>query len=485
MRGKIANTIFFRGVLPAFVLLLFIGCSKTESVSDKVTVTLTSANREDNKVSIKGLFNIWERSELNAKDREGVIHIEKRTKVPELLYLSTPTSIENLWCYLEPGDSLNIHVGDDGAVFTGHSIAVEQNILLQQIKKERAKIWENRNNQVINNRSKKSVTIIKKPVVPTYNDIDERTAQFIADFKKRVPNHSAAFMRFVEIDQKYYRIQNEIGLKIRQTQTYEKYSENELKLLEETLVDSNIDEAIYSGYYRRVLNAYIDYLRIHDPKQLLGNGKEYILNEIRLADYVENQFVKDYIVTGNLYSLVFQEGSNPEYIEAIENYGGQWKEFLLEQVQSAEGNAEYSATEWNEFPEFQAVNVHGDSIRLSDYHGKWIYLEIWTTWSGPSNLEVPYFDELEDRLQDYPVEFIRVSVDNVDDQQKWTNYVQKYKPKGTHLFCAKKQKLYSELGVTAVPHFSIINPEGKLVYNNVLRPSSGIPERLLKALVSE
>uniref|UniRef100_UPI0032176A3E TlpA family protein disulfide reductase n=1 Tax=uncultured Draconibacterium sp. TaxID=1573823 RepID=UPI0032176A3E len=481
MRGKIANTIFSQGVLPALLLLLFIGCSKTEPVSDKITVTLTSANREDNKVGIKGLFNLWERSELNAKDREGVIHIEKTTKVPELLYLSTPASTEYLWCYLEPGDSIHIHVDGDHVVFSGDTLVVAQNELLQQIREERSKIRKKRTELD----SFKAESGKEEPVVLTYLGIYTGTGGLIADFKSKFPNHSSAFIRFIEIDNKYYRIQNEIGLKIRQTQTYEKYSENELKLLEETLEDSTIDEAIYSGYYRRVLNAYIDYLRINDPKHLLGNGKEYILNEIRLADYVENPFIKDYIVSGNLLSLVFQEDSNPEYIEAIENYGGQWKEFLLEQVQSAVRNAEYATTECSEFPEFQAINVYGDSTRLSDYLGKWIYLEVWTTWSGPSSLEVPYFDELENRLQDYPVEFIRVSVDNVEDQQKWTNYVLKYKPKGTHLFCDKKQKLYSELGVTAVPHFSIINPEGKLVYNNVLRPSSGITERLLKALVSE
>ncbi len=472
-------------VILAFLLLITVACSKTETHSDKITVSISSENREDNKVNIKGLFNIWERSELDAKDGSGMILIEKETQVPELLYLSTPTSIEYLWCYLESGDSINIHVVGDHVVFSGNSLVVEQNNLLQQIREERMRLRENKKELTLSNSENVNDSITEKHEVHTYSDIYKNTGRLIDDFKKRVTDYSIAFMRFIEIDQKYYRIQNELNLKIRQSQTYQNFSENELKILHETIEDSKIDEAIYSSYFRRILKTYVDYLRIHDPKQLLGDGKEYILNEVRLADYVENPFIRNYIVTGNLLSLVFQENSNAEFIEAVENYGGQWKDFLLQQVQTAEANSEDSVTPDREFPDFNAVDVYGDSTSLSEYYGKWIYLEVWTTWSGQSNLEVQYFNELENRLQNYPVEFICVSVDNIRDKQKWSDFVLKYKLGGTHLFCAHKKKLYSELGVTAVPHFAIIDPEGKLVYNKAPRPSSGIPERLLKALAGE
>ncbi|WP_430815142.1 hypothetical protein [Carboxylicivirga sp. RSCT41] len=39
-----------------------------------------------------------------------------------------------------------------------------------------------------------------------------------------------------------------------------------------------------------------------------------------------------------------------------------------------------------------------------------------------------------------------------------------------------------QLALTGVPHFAIINPDGKLIINNAPKPSSGIPERLLKAM---
>lgn len=50
--------------------------------------------------------------------------------------------------------------------------------------------------------------------------------------------------------------------------------------------------------------------------------------------------------------------------------------------------------EWEAAPDFSVTGMNNQSIRLSDYKGKWLLLDFWGTWCSPCREELPHLDKL-------------------------------------------------------------------------------------------
>jgi cytochrome c biogenesis protein CcmG/thiol:disulfide interchange protein DsbE len=66
-------------------------------------------------------------------------------------------------------------------------------------------------------------------------------------------------------------------------------------------------------------------------------------------------------------------------------------------------------------PEFTATNLAGEPVRLSDYRGKVVLLNVWATWCEPCRLEMPSMERLRQMVHAMPggedFEILAVSVD--------------------------------------------------------------------------
>ena len=63
-------------------------------------------------------------------------------------------------------------------------------------------------------------------------------------------------------------------------------------------------------------------------------------------------------------------------------------------------------------PDFEAQDLQGNTVRLSDFKGKFVVLNFWATWCEPCIGEWPQFDRLADRLVDRDdVVVLAVSID--------------------------------------------------------------------------
>lgn len=50
--------------------------------------------------------------------------------------------------------------------------------------------------------------------------------------------------------------------------------------------------------------------------------------------------------------------------------------------------------EWEPAPDFSVTGMNNQTIRLSDYKGKWLLLDFWGTWCSPCREELPHLDKL-------------------------------------------------------------------------------------------
>lgn len=120
-------------------------------------------------------------------------------------------------------------------------------------------------------------------------------------------------------------------------------------------------------------------------------------------------------------------------------------------------------------------DINREQVKLSDFKGKVIVIDLWATWCGPCIKEKPYWDALENKYKNNPnFAFLSVSIDRFNT---WKNYIEKEENIGIQLQTnSEALKAYK---VDQIPRFFVIDKD--FTINNVFapNPSSGDLEKLL------
>lgn len=123
-------------------------------------------------------------------------------------------------------------------------------------------------------------------------------------------------------------------------------------------------------------------------------------------------------------------------------------------------------------PDFAFKDNQGNLVRLKDFQGKYIFIDVWTTWCGPCIQESPHLNDLVEKYKESNIAFVSISLDKKADHEKWKKMVE-HADGIVHLFADNswKSKFVTEYGINAVPRFIIIDPEGRVVDADAKRPS--------------
>jgi peroxiredoxin len=63
-------------------------------------------------------------------------------------------------------------------------------------------------------------------------------------------------------------------------------------------------------------------------------------------------------------------------------------------------------------PDFALKDITGQTVKLSDYHGKVVLLNFWATWCEPCQEEIPWFIDFQQSLKDRNFAVLGVSMDD-------------------------------------------------------------------------
>ena len=112
-----------------------------------------------------------------------------------------------------------------------------------------------------------------------------------------------------------------------------------------------------------------------------------------------------------------------------------------------------------------------DSIHLSTFKGKYLYIDVWATWCKPCKVEYPLLKTLEQQLYSKnTVDIISISMDREFD--KWTNYLDKNSMEGHHFHTTHDSEFVKFYDIGALPRFILLNPEGTIISADAIRPSN-------------
>ena len=77
-------------------------------------------------------------------------------------------------------------------------------------------------------------------------------------------------------------------------------------------------------------------------------------------------------------------------------------------------------------------------MALSDFQGKYVFIDVWATWCGPCKYEIPYLKELEQKYHGKNITFLSISVDRQKDKEKWKKMILKEGLGGIQLLADKE-----------------------------------------------
>lgn len=74
-------------------------------------------------------------------------------------------------------------------------------------------------------------------------------------------------------------------------------------------------------------------------------------------------------------------------------------------------------------PDFELIDLEGNSIKLSDYRGTPIFLNFWASWCGPCKAEMPFMEKVYSEKNNGSFEILAV---NVTTSEKNIGNVEKF-----------------------------------------------------------
>ena len=188
---------------------------------------------------------------------------------------------------------------------------------------------------------------------------------------------------------------------------------------------------------------------------------EFSNNSLRMC--VATAIMKDFIFNYN-YSADFDSGL-ALVKKATEKYG--FPSIFVDEFMKRK-----STVVGSPFPEgVTLVDAEGKVVdMMSQFKGKYVYIDLWASWCGPCCKEVPYLKKLEKELKNKDVVFVSVSSDT--NEQAWKSKMKELDMHG-HQYLDRGNTLCDALNVKGIPFFVIYDKAGNLYTYGAMRPSSG------------
>jgi len=109
---------------------------------------------------------------------------------------------------------------------------------------------------------------------------------------------------------------------------------------------------------------------------------------------------------------------------------------------------------------FSLLDTRGNTVALSDFKGKVVFVDFWATWCPPCRISMPEVEKLYSDFQGKNVQVLGLNLDEDGDAAR--RFVEKKKIPYPVLL-AGSTDVSSAYGVSGIPHFALIDQEGRLV----------------------
>lgn len=242
-----------------------------------------------------------------------------------------------------------------------------------------------------------------------------------------------------------------------------------------------------SAAYRQWLEEYVSNLRQTKYKSdtTLGYEGQNLVKLRVVTKEISDPFIKEYMsynLAGIVLKMVKNEAGREEAYQAFMSIAS--NDIVKQGLKEVYDNNKMMASNAMS-PEFSYVNIDNKKVSLKDLRGKYVYIDVWATWCGPCKAEIPHLQKVEKDYHGKKIHFVSLSVDRQADKPKWEKYVKDNKLGGIQVIADKDfdSEFIKKYNIASIPRFILIDPNGKIVSGDALRPSdAGLRDLLNKLL---
>lgn len=109
-------------------------------------------------------------------------------------------------------------------------------------------------------------------------------------------------------------------------------------------------------------------------------------------------------------------------------------------------------------PPFSLPTADGKKVSLSDYKGKWVFVNFWATWCGPCVIELPMLTKLHSAMKGQKFEMLAINMEDIEPEQV-KKFVKDNKIPFTVLL-DKDSKTGKTYSVDSLPTTYVVSPAG-------------------------
>ncbi len=118
-------------------------------------------------------------------------------------------------------------------------------------------------------------------------------------------------------------------------------------------------------------------------------------------------------------------------------------------------------------PNFSSLDLDSNVVILSNFKGRYVLLEFWSSWCGPCISEIPFLVKAYDEYKNKGFEIIGVSLDT--NRDTWQKTIKEKNLSWTQISDLKgpQNEIAMLYCVNGIPRSFLINPEGIIIEINL------------------
>ena len=122
-------------------------------------------------------------------------------------------------------------------------------------------------------------------------------------------------------------------------------------------------------------------------------------------------------------------------------------------------------------PDFEIRTVDGEPLKLSDYRGRFVFLDFWATWCGPCKAEMPHLKSLHEAFRDR-ADFTVISLSLDQNPELPRQYARDQGMNWPQGFLGdwSKDTVAKMYGVQGIPATFLVGPDGNVVARDLRGP---------------